>query len=62
MLDVTVVLVSHDVDEALRLADRVVLLSNGRVRGQWTVAEHASREQLRSEVLDHYRDHAAPAL
>ena len=61
-LDVTVVLVTHDVDEALRLADRVVLLSNGRIRSQWTVSEHASREQLRSEVLDHYRDHAAPAL
>ena len=35
-LDVTVVLVTHDVDEALRLADRVVLLSNGRIRSQWT--------------------------
>ena len=61
-LDVTVVLVTHDVDEALRLADRVVLLSNGRIRARWTVSEHASREQQRSELLDHYRDHAAPAL
>jgi ABC-type nitrate/sulfonate/bicarbonate transport system ATPase subunit len=61
-LDVTVVLVTHDVDEALRLADRVVLLSGGRIRTQWTVSEHASREQLRSEVLDHYRERAATTL
>ncbi len=61
-LDVTVVLVTHDVNEALRLADRVVLLSDGRIRTQWSVSEHASREQLRSDVLDHYRDHPAPAL
>jgi ABC-type nitrate/sulfonate/bicarbonate transport system ATPase subunit len=58
---VTVVLVTHDVDEALRLADRVVLLSSGRIRTQWTVSEHASREQLRADVLDHYRDHVATA-
>jgi ABC-type nitrate/sulfonate/bicarbonate transport system ATPase subunit len=61
-LDVTVVLVTHDVDEALRLADRVVLLSGGRIRTQWTVSEHASAEWLRSDVLDHYRDRAATAL
>jgi ABC-type nitrate/sulfonate/bicarbonate transport system ATPase subunit len=61
-LDVTVVLVTHDVDEALRLADRVVLLSGGRIRTEWTVSEHASREQLRSDVLDHYRDRAATTL
>ena len=37
----TVVLVTHDVDEALRLADRVVLLSDGRIRREWTLSEHA---------------------
>jgi ABC-type nitrate/sulfonate/bicarbonate transport system ATPase subunit len=61
-LEVTVVLVTHDVDEALRLADRVLLLSGGRIRTQWTVSEHESRDQLRAEVLDHYRDRAATTL
>ncbi len=61
-LDVTVVLVTHDIDEALGLADRVVLLSNGRIRAEWTLSEHAGREELRTEVLDQYRDRAATAL
>ncbi|WP_374237902.1 ABC transporter ATP-binding protein [Gordonia sp. 'Campus'] len=37
-LAITVVLVTHDVDEAIRLADRVVLLSEtGRIGAQWSL-------------------------
>ncbi|MBN9517641.1 ABC transporter ATP-binding protein, partial [bacterium] len=33
----TAVLVTHDVDEAVALADRIVLLKSGRVAGTWTI-------------------------
>ncbi|OBI15826.1 nitrate ABC transporter ATP-binding protein [Mycobacterium sp. E2462] len=55
-LGVTVVLVTHDVDEALALARRVVLLGeDGRIRREWALDEAADRAQLRGEVLDTYR-------
>lgn len=51
-LGVTVVLVTHDVDEALLLASRVVLLGpDGRIRREW----QPGSQQLRQEILDHYR-------
>jgi ABC-type nitrate/sulfonate/bicarbonate transport system ATPase subunit len=55
-LDVTVVLVTHDVDEALLLASRVVLLGpDGRIRREWRPAVSADDGSLRQEILDHYR-------
>lgn len=55
-LDVTVVLVTHDVDEALALARRVVLLGeDGRMRREWLLDESPDRTQLREDVLDNYR-------
>jgi ABC-type nitrate/sulfonate/bicarbonate transport system ATPase subunit len=51
----TVLLVTHDVDEALRLADRVVLLG-GRPAGiiaEFTVTG-ADPAQLRSSILGHF--------
>lgn len=59
-LGITVVLVTHDVDEALLLAGRVVLLGpDGRIRREWqpalTAAVRTGDEQLRQEILDHYR-------
>lgn len=54
-LGVTVLLVTHDVEEALALAQRVVLLADGgRIRRQWTLGE-AERSGLRDEILSHYR-------
>jgi osmoprotectant transport system ATP-binding protein len=44
-LRTTVLLVTHDLDEALYLADRVVLLGDGRV-----VANLARNEFLRSQM------------
>lgn len=54
-LDATVLLVTHDVDEALALAQRVVLLADGgRIRRQWHLGE-VERSGLRDEILSHYR-------
>jgi ABC-type nitrate/sulfonate/bicarbonate transport system ATPase subunit len=51
-LGITVVLVTHDVDEALLLASRVVLLApDGRIRREW----QPGNQELRQEILDHYR-------
>lgn len=54
-LGITVLLVTHDVDEALSLARRVVLLGDaGLIRKQWTVGAD-DRSGLHDEILDHYR-------
>lgn len=54
-LGVTVLLVTHDVEEALALAQRVVLLADGgRIRRQWDLGE-AEQSGLRDEILSHYR-------
>nr|WP_246398876.1 ATP-binding cassette domain-containing protein [Mycobacterium vicinigordonae] len=51
-LNITVVLVTHDVDEALLLASRVVLLGpDGRIRREW----RPGKDALRQEILDQYR-------
>lgn len=53
-LGITVVLVTHDVDEALQLASRVVLLGpDGRIRREWQ--PDADDAELREQILDHYR-------
>jgi molybdate transport system ATP-binding protein len=44
---VPIVYVSHAIDEVVRLADTVVLISEGRVAGAGTVAEMAGRLELR---------------
>jgi ABC-type nitrate/sulfonate/bicarbonate transport system ATPase subunit len=54
---VTVVLVTHDVDEALSLAQRIVLLDGGRVRADWAVGSDGT--PTRNEILDQYRTDTA---
>ena len=44
-----VLLVTHDVDEALALADRILVLDSGRIVAEHVVAE--PHERLRTEVL-----------
>jgi sulfate transport system ATP-binding protein len=54
-LGVTVLLVTHDVEEALALAQRVVLLADGgRIQRQWRLGE-VDQSGLRDEILSHYR-------
>ncbi|MEX1165025.1 MAG: ATP-binding cassette domain-containing protein [Nitriliruptor sp.] len=60
LLDLTVVLVTHDVDEALHLGDRVALLRGGDrgITATWDVAEldrdDAALGDARRELLDRY--------
>lgn len=56
-LGITVVLVTHDVDEALELADRIVLLSEaGRIGGEWRLEAGLGRADpdRRTEILTHF--------
>ncbi len=54
-----VLLVTHDVDEALHLADRVLVLDRGRVAREWRVpvrrtdrtADHPDLARTREEVF-----------
>ncbi|MBI0329844.1 ABC transporter ATP-binding protein [Burkholderia plantarii] len=65
----TAVLVTHDIDEALRVADRIVLLGNGgRLAGEWSVAVPAPRDAqldalgaLRIPILQALHDAMQPA-
>lgn len=61
-LEVTVVLVTHDVDEALALAHRIVSIDDGRLTGAWhLVGTSAERKaELRREVLAAYAIRTAP--
>ncbi|MDQ3923382.1 MAG: methionine ABC transporter ATP-binding protein, partial [Actinomycetota bacterium] len=43
-LGLTIVLVSHDLDQIERVADRVVLLAAGRSEGEWSKEEFFSGE------------------
>lgn len=45
----TSVLVTHDIDEALRLSDEIVLLESGRVLRRWDV-DPGSRDEQRAEI------------
>lgn len=57
-LAVTVVLVTHDVDEALALAHRVILLGdNGRIRREWTLGDDSvgDHDRIRLQILAQYQ-------
>jgi ABC-type nitrate/sulfonate/bicarbonate transport system ATPase subunit len=54
-LDVTVVLVTHDVGEALALAGRIVLLRDGQLAGQWEPAG-GDLDALRTELVQQYQE------
>ncbi|WP_442790113.1 ABC transporter ATP-binding protein [Nocardia sp. CDC160] len=59
-LGATVVLITHDVEEAIALSDRIVLLDRGRIRREWGEV-HSAREEhsgdapaLRDDILQRY--------
>lgn len=57
-LAVTVVLVTHDVDEALSLAHRVMLLGDdGTIRQEWVLTDDApgDRPEIRRQILTQYQ-------
>ncbi|MEU1522363.1 ABC transporter ATP-binding protein [Nocardia rhamnosiphila] len=59
-IDCTTVLVTHDIDEALRLGDRIVLIgSGGTVREEFRdLGDAGQRDHLRQRIIDRYRDSA----
>lgn len=50
-LGLTIVLVSHALDQVQRVADRVILLAAGRSEGEWSKREFFSREGERARRL-----------
>jgi sulfonate transport system ATP-binding protein len=48
---ITVLLVTHDIDEALRLADRVVVLREGRIAADVAVRAPRPRSRAHAELL-----------
>ncbi|OWK39077.1 ABC transporter ATP-binding protein [Fimbriiglobus ruber] len=63
----TTVLITHDVDEAVTLADRVILTAAGRVAGEWPVAisrprrrDHPDFGRLARTILDAVMTPAPP--
>ncbi|WP_328394550.1 ABC transporter ATP-binding protein [Nocardia sp. NBC_00416] len=54
----TTVLVTHDIDEALRLGDRIVLIGpGGTVRAEFAdLGGVDERDRLRQRIIDRYRD------
>lgn len=68
LLDLTIVLVTHDVDEALHLGDRVALLRGGN-RGlvdTWETGKLArdttELTAVRHQLLDHYADDTSSSV
>ncbi|WP_431962484.1 ABC transporter ATP-binding protein [Nocardia sp. bgisy134] len=54
-IEATVVLVTHDVDEAIALSDRIVLLDQGRIRREWRDVRNGSdTSSLREDILQQY--------
>ncbi|MGW5112378.1 ABC transporter ATP-binding protein [Nocardia sp. NPDC004123] len=53
-LAATVVLITHDVDEAIALSDRIVLLDRGSVRREWRDVRTGDTPALRDDILQQY--------
>ena len=57
-----VLLVTHDVDEAIALADRVVLMDHGRVEREWRVEEPRARRSPDNPMIARTRTEVLTAL
>ena len=51
--DVTVVMIEHDMDVALGLADRVTVMNRGRIMAEGTPAEIQSNPEVRDVYFGH---------
>jgi sulfonate transport system ATP-binding protein len=60
-LGITILLVTHDIDEALRLADRVILLRDGHIAEDVRVQALRPRSRSHPEILE-YRERLEKAL
>jgi sulfonate transport system ATP-binding protein len=60
-LGITILLVTHDIDEALRLADRVILLRDGHIAEDVLVRAPRPRSRSHPEILE-YRERLEKAL
>lgn len=46
-----VLLVTHDVDEAITLADRILIMKNGRIDSEYWVNEYGDRTVIHNKLL-----------
>jgi sulfonate transport system ATP-binding protein len=46
-----VLLVTHDVDEAITLADRILVMRHGAIAGEYATSPHADHPRLRAALL-----------
>ncbi|MFI6171763.1 ABC transporter ATP-binding protein [Nocardia sp. NPDC051052] len=55
-IEATVVLITHDVEEAIALSDRIVLLDRGRIRREWRDVRTGgdTSAALREDILQQY--------
>ncbi|WP_067549306.1 ATP-binding cassette domain-containing protein [Nocardia crassostreae] len=55
-IEATVVLITHDVEEAIALSDRIVLLDRGRIRREWRDVRTGGETSaaLRDDILQQY--------
>jgi ABC-type nitrate/sulfonate/bicarbonate transport system ATPase subunit len=51
-LNVTVILVTHDIEEAVYLADRIILMKEGSIKGEFPLALPRPRDQRGAEFQD----------
>jgi ABC-type nitrate/sulfonate/bicarbonate transport system ATPase subunit len=51
-LRVTVILVTHDIEEAVYLADRIILMKEGRIKGEFPITLPRPRDQRGVEFQD----------
>ena len=60
--DITLVMIEHDMDVALGLADRVTVMNRGRVMAEGTPAEVQSNPEVRDVYFGHVCTMSEPLL
>lgn len=60
-LDLPILYVSHNIDEIVRLADRVVAMKSGKIAASGSVADVLNRSDMRALILGEEESEADPA-